>query len=488
MSEEEDLFVIYGTIDRAVRDDSTLRPRVARLLPGYASADPDENAIGWFDEFERWTIELIEGDDSPFLDFADAVSRLARTPTSGRLAARRIHAVWAASQVGLTIPGEADVALSDVLAVDGIAAEDGDKSSSESASEGTRETRAAEFFGWLKGDKYQTIEQWPQLIVDAIDNGLISRSLAVHAAAKPCSGTLVKVMTPGDVHPAAELETTFSTAQVTLEQAERFLEPSNWPHCGPRSYWCAMNRTGTSLAGNPLYHEVFSLDCQYPNRTWTVEANLEFKMIRMKTATGIPTGARVSYNMSGPQPDNRILVDQGALTVRRDAAGITVQTVKRIKFNHPFSGESLAAIMCALGYGEAAHRLVLDCAAQNASNPSAGTDFPGTDPPAPPTVTATNTATATSACGAAVADITSESINKAKQYADECVAAYQASCDKMRAGTYTANDAVADAAGMWSRYMAGGAAMVDLALRMARASRSQGTTGTTDPNATTPGA
>jgi hypothetical protein len=480
MSEQEDLFVIYGAIDRAVRDDSTLRPRVAGLLPGYANSDPSENAIGWFDEFERWTLEFV--DESPFLDFADAVNRLARTPTSGRLAARRIHAVWAASRVGLTMPGEAEGDIADALAVVGITGDDGDESVS------VRALRAAEFVQRLQSDEYRTLEQWPKLIVNASDDGLISRNLAVHAAAKPCSGTLVKVMTPGDDHPAAQLETTFSTTQVTLEQAERFLEPKNWPDCSPGSYWCAMNPIAPSAAGNPRYHEVFSLDCQYPNRTWTVEANLEFKMIRMKTATGIPTGARVSYNMSGPQPDNRILVDQGTLTVRRDAAGITVQTVKRIKFNHPFSGESLAAIMCALGYGEAAHRLVLDCAAQNASNPSAGSDFPASDPPEPQTATTTNAATATSAGGATVADVTSESINKAKQYADECVAAYQASYDKMRAGTYTANDAVADAAGMWSRYMAGGAAMVDLALRMARASRSQGTTGTTDPNATTPGA
>ena len=483
MSEQEDLFVIYGAIDRAVRDDPTRRQYVAGLLPGYASDDPKENAIGWFDEFERWTVELVEGHRSPFLDFAGAVSRLAETPTSGRLAARRIHAVWAALRVGLTLPGEAEGDIARALAVDGIAAEDGDQGVS------AREFRAKEFVSWLQNDeKYKTLEQWPELIVNAIDVRLISRSLAVHAAAKPCSGTLVKVKTPGDDHPAAELETTFTTTQVTLECAERFLEPSNWPRCGPRSYWCAMDPIEPSVAGNPRYHEVFSLDCDNQNQTWTVEANLEFKMIRMKTATGIPTGAHVSYNMSGNQPDNRILVDQGTLTVRRDAAGITVQTVKRIKFNHPFSGESLAAIMCALGYGEAAHRLVLECAAKSATDPHAGTDFPATDPPAPPTVTTKSAAVATSACGATVADVTSESINKAKQYADECVAAYKASYDKMCAGTYTANDAVADAANMWSRYLAGGAAMFDLALRMAGASRSQGTTGTTNPSATTTGA
>ena len=447
MSECEDLFAIYGAIDRAVHRDPELASQVAPFLPGYS----DRGAIGWFDEFEAWTLERVEV--SPFPDFELALANLAERPTSGRMAARRIHALAVAARLSpQLLASDANVSIEDALAVEGIAGLHG-------------EDGATTLVSMLTSDEFRSLEQWPQLIETAVDAGFISADLRVQAAAKPCSGTLVKVSTPGDPFPAAQFETTFPTTAVTLQQACRFLEPSNWPDCSP--YWCEMDRVATTPTGTHIYHEIFSLDCDHPNRTWTVEAYLEFALIDL----GAGAGARVSYALSDQHPNDRILVDEGSLTVQPVGAGVSVHTVKRIKFNHQFSVAALSMIMCALGYGEAAQHLVLDCAVQNAQDPNAGTEFPGTAPPVgEPTGTPSEDAHRV-ADGDTVDRVMTDAVDKVKQCVDDYASAYTAAYEQMRSGNYKADDVVANMADMWSRYLRDGAVIADLAMRLARAAR-----------------
>jgi hypothetical protein len=429
VSEREDLIGIYGAIDRCVQRNPELTSTVAPFLPGYG----DGGAVGWFDEFESWTRE--RAGTSPYPDFPAAVAHLARTPTSGRLAARRILVLAVAARLrDHLVDTDTFAAIESALAVDGIAGSDGVNS-------------ARSLVSLLVDDNvFAGLDQWPRLIETAVRAKVISADLMVQSASAPCSGSLVTVNTPGDPFPAAELRTTFSTTAVTFQQASRFLEPSNWPGCS--SFWCEMSAVATPPGATRVYHEIVSLDCAHRNQTWTAEAYLDFALVSMTD------GARLSYALSKAYTNTLIEVDEGWIAVHDDNPGVTVSTVKRIKFNHAFNGPSLAMVMCALGYGNIAEHLVLDCAVQNAQNPGAGTVFPGGVAPGnrtapPPGLTA----------------------QKLKQCIDDCVDAYASACDKIAAGTFGADDFAKGMADMWSRSLRDAAQFAEVALQMVRTTR-----------------
>ena len=103
----------------------------------------------------------------------------------------------------------------------------------------------------------------------------------------------------------------------------------------------------TEIGAEPrIYREVVSLDCNNPAATWTARTFLAFALVNM------PNKPRaLSYRLAGnpyTRPSDVIAVDEGTLTVQQVNTDITVRTVKRIKFNHPFSGPSLSVIMSAL--------------------------------------------------------------------------------------------------------------------------------------------
>ena len=454
MSELEDLIGIYGAVDRAVQANSDLASTVAPFLGGYR----DPRAIGWFDEFEAWTREVSENSEFTFPDFGSAIRNLAERPvdpTRGRTAVRRLLAIAVASRVQSSlVGGDSSIEIEAALAVDGIAGSD-NRVAARALAELLRDDRV-----------FASLEDWPSLITTAVGRGLLSNSLAVHADAPPCSGSLVEVP-PGDPHPAAQLETSFTTRALTLQQAMRFLDPAEWPGCC--DFWCEM----TEISASPrIYREVVSLDCNNPAATWTARTFLAFALVNM------PNGARVSYRLAGNPytgPSDVIVVDEGTLTVQQVNADITVRTVKRIKFNHPFSGPSLSVIMCALGYGNVAEDLVFNCGIGQAGNSTAGSDFPETETenlaeqgdravpqgggrrrkpvsPSPP-----------------LGSVLSDAVDELKRCAENCADAYAKAYDKMQSGSYTADDFVAGAAGIWSRSLRDSAKMADFAMRLVRA-------------------
>lgn len=444
MSEHEDLIGIYGAIDRSVQSNPDLAATVARYLPGYH----DGGAIGWFDEFEAWTLERVEV--SPFPGFEEAIANLAARPTSGRMAARRILVLAVAARLRNHLVGPDTPSIDSALAVPGIVGDSADAVVSLVPL-------------LIDDDVFPSINEWQQLIETGVGRRLLSADLSVQAAAPPCSGKLVPVSTPGDPFPAAELTTDFSTTAVTFEQASRFLEPSNWPSCS--SFWCMMYRVATTPRNTAIYHEIVSLDCAHPNTAWTAEAYLECVVVKLPP-TGVPTGARLSYALSNQYTNTLIKVDEGSITIQERNGVVYVHTVKRIKFSYPFSSAALAMVMCALGYGSIAEHIVLDCGVQHKNDDDAGTSFrrllrPPDDP--------AHRIGTRRMRKLPVGDLVPEAIDKVKEGIDNCAAAYTATYEKMTSDRYSADDLVADAADMWSRYLRAGAVIGGLAMKMARA-------------------
>jgi hypothetical protein len=476
MSEHEDLFAVYGAIDRAVKKNPDLASTVGRYLPGYAEGQ----SVGWFDDFVGFTKQ--HAPEAAFPPAHVALARLAGTPTSGRMAARRVHALSVAARVcdDFDMP-DAKTTIANAHSVDGI------RGASDAAT-------TENLLGLLTDDDvYGSIDDWSQLIDHGVSQGLLADGLQVHGAASPCSGALVDVHTPGDPYPAAEMRTSFDTAAVTAPQAERFLEPSNWPAAS--DFWCLMEPIETTPRGTRVYHEIVSLNCatREQNGTWTAEAYLEFAFVRTGSI------ARVSYQLDPRFPNPQIDVDEGALTVQHNGDSIHVETVKRIRFTYPFNGPSLAMVMCALGYGGIAQRLVLDCAVEQSDAPAAGTQFPGTAPPqtvqrrpaAPKPrrpVAVRNGAGAAPANGAGVTDVMHDAVGTMQAALHDYVDAYDAMYTKMQSGSFKANDVMSGYSDMWSRYVRHASAFVGHGARMATAVRNSypAASPTPPPTAATP--
>lgn len=372
MGEIEDLIGIYGAIDRAVAEDSERRAPVSRLLPPYRTAE-----VHWFDDFVAWTIEQRDDaspDPPPFPPLQAALGDLAGIEPRVRMRARRLLAVAVAVQAfpELGPDGSAAGLAHGALGVPGLAGD---------------EDRAQRLLELLADESLlPAIDNqapgaldawWTNLLAVASFQGLIVDAAAM--GPRPCSGRLVTVDLPGGAGPVATLETEFETDRLSFDQAIAFLEPVNWPQCS--DFWCEMRKVGVQSTSLQQYHEVVSTACEHRQIAWTIEAELDFSFTRL------PDVAITEYQLSAghPLPGDDVLVDDGSLVVRRLGTGaasrLRITTTKRVKFDHPFSGEALAMIMCALGYATVAEDLVFSCAAVGGG--TGGTPFPAAPLPTP---------------------------------------------------------------------------------------------------------
>ena len=458
MTEIEDVMGVWGAIDRTVVDNpgATIDGEPLEELVGRYLGPYRDGAAGWFDEFTAWT-EALTGvppeDQYPPLDVA--LSNLAGREPIGRRQARRLHVLAVAGRIFPELRDEGNTMNADVLGAlnkPGLAA---------------NTTDAEALLDLLCDDEvFPDLGAWTVMVETANHNGLVGESLAIQATTPPCTGDLVIVTLPGDTRPVATLRTHFCTDQLTLEQAKRFLEPSRWPSCN--DLWCTMTLTGSSAQGNPTYREVVSVDCDNPN-AWRAETCLEFVMVNLPDG-----GALVSYDLcqGRPHPGDLILVDSGSLSVVQQGSLVCVTTTKRILFDHPFSGASLGALSCTLGYGAVAEDLVFTCAvAPENADPGAGTEFPGVDPPIPEDgeVMMDKRGPLFGDDGSFLDDVVDDAVEAAKSCIDDCVESYKKSYGKVKAGDYTADDVVQDMAAMWMRLVRDGATAFDVGLRASRA-------------------
>jgi hypothetical protein len=454
MTEIQDLLGIYGAIDRAIVDDPSLAEVAAPFLAPYRGGA----AAGWYDEFLRWTgpTDVVPEEQLPDLD--RALASLAETEPRPRMAARRLLAVAVAARVidraGLGGPDVASTIRT--LTSPGLAAdEDAAAALLELALSDQPGAAADEDSpGWpgLAG-------WWSSLLREAGARGLIPDSLARQHVVPPCSGRVVEVGAGGL---AAALSTRFCTDQLTLAEAKGFLDPASWPGCHP--FWCDMTETGVSSSGNPIYQEVVSLDCLNRTQVWTLEVCLEFQFLDLPGG-----GALVTYRLceGRPEPGDVVLVDEGSLAVLEQDGQVCVHTTKRIRFDHPFDGPSLAMLMCALGYGSVAEDLVFSCAVGSGEGAARATSFPGRDPA---------DIIREPWGGAAFDDTVDAAVTATTRCIEDCADAYRAAYEKVAAGHYTADDLIQDGVGMSLRLLRDVGLVADLGVRAARSTARSDTT------------
>jgi hypothetical protein len=442
LGETGGLIGIYGAVDRAVAQDPERRDGVARLLPVYR--DPD---VRWFDEFEEWVGRRLGA--PPFPSLEAALSRLGEhTAPSPRMRARRLFAIALATRAfpELRDPhGDLAARARVALAVEGIA--------------GTTD-RAQELLDLLgdeellprdADDLSEALDAWwDNLLSRAVAAGVLDEEAAAALGPRPCSGRLVTVDLPGGPRPVATLTTELETDRITFARATEFLDPATWPECC--DFWCEMRLRRVLAGGEHRFHETVSTDCG----AWRLETDLDFRFTSLPGVASLPEVAIVEYELSDglPRPGDAIEVDEGSLVVWRVApepdSPVRIKTTKRIRFDHPFSGEALALIMCALGYAAMHEDLVFNCAALG----ERGTPFPGEQ------------RERGAAEGARVAEaLTGELADAAKACVDEWAEAVRTSSAKAAEGRYTADALVQDMASMWVRMLQDGAAGADAVLR-----------------------
>jgi hypothetical protein len=437
MGEIRNLIGVYGHIDRAAVADGERRAAVSQVLPLYR--DPE---VQWFEEFQAWTRELRPDtpEDEAFPSRDEALEGLAKVEPRGRMRARRMFAIAAAARADPElVHGESAALAAAALRGEGLTEDDG-------AARGLLELLADQ-------DRLPYVEEqapgaldewWAQLLETAAENGLIGDPAGI--GPRPCTGRLVMVDLPGGSVPVATLTTAFEIEALEFDRAIAFLAPKNWPACN--GFWCQMKELGVQPSGAHRYHEEVSIDCARKDAVWTIQAVLDFRFRRFEN----PRVAITEYELSkgAPQPD--VLVDEGSLVVQQlspaPASKLRVTTTKRVRFNHAFSGEALALMMCALGYADVVEDLVFTCALGEGE----GSPFPDER----------------GAKGATVDPLIQQGATALKACLDDCAEAARASAEKIDEGSYSADALVQDIASMWVRMLREGATSVDLGIRSAQ--------------------
>ncbi len=435
MSELEALMTLHGAIDDAVVQD----PSKAEIVGRYYGPYQDGGAVGWFGEFRQWTADLTGVPANDVLPtgaaaLEGAIGELASLSPSPYMQARRMLAVAVAARVLDSSMLDDVVNLAPALGP-GIGVNNLD------------------LLSLLRNDShFFTASQWVSMTELALVDHLVSALFVLHNPMFPCAGNLVTVKLPGSNVEVATLTTDFCPS-LTFDQAVRVLDPAGWPACNP--LWCELTKTRTSAAGNPIYHEQVSLDCVRKPHTWTADCDLEFVKFEA------PDVRIISYDLADPpQPGDPIQVDSGSLEVREVGGRVCVHTTKRIRFNYPFTGTSLAMVACALGYGPVAAALVFCCA---------GVDANGPDLVQRPVITQKKKPRARHNPGAPdPTDVARTAVEAVKRCIDECADAYQRSSTKAQQGGYKADDLVSDMASMWARMMRDASAASDLGVTMTR--------------------
>jgi hypothetical protein len=349
MSENSALVAIFGEIDKRLAETPELRPRVALLLPEFASEEP------WYDDFLAWTERLrTEHEGDAFPDLATALDELSKTPPAGRMRARRLLAITglvrARPEFVDADSEEAILALQSLL-FEGIQG-DADK---------------AGLLGFLATPEQHGMpdglapnEYWDVMI--NIGSGLQLLAAPQEIGWRPCSTNHVVVATPHGEVDAVALLAGFETTKLSFEDALGFINPSNW--AANSAFWCSVDLLERLGEHDYRYHEVVSVDCPNKANTWWIGATLDFHTTMADD--GLSARTRYAFPPDPPGPGPHVLVDEGSLVVT-NAGGdgkprVRVTATKRVAFNGAFGGVFLLKTICALGFVAALEDLVFDCA------------------------------------------------------------------------------------------------------------------------------
>jgi hypothetical protein len=469
-SQLEQIAGIYGAIDRVLQEDRSRVPDVAALLGGYRF----DGSVGWFDGFAEYVKAKTDGK----ADLRRLVPESLDAAVNGielqgveddRLLARSLLAIAAAMAADpeLNARGARAEVVRRTLAPFVARRELVETSELEEIA-GSRRVRDLHN---IISFELRTMDQWDTFAHLIAEQEYAERSFAMAGAFKPCFGELVTVDLGDDEDPVPCISTTAYPEGLSYDDAKAHLQPANWPGASP--LWCLMTPTRQAPNGNPIFHEIVSLNCPDKQHSWTVETELEFSFVEFGTK------AISSYCL--PQdidmvtfPD--ILVDEGSLSVEQLADGrLEVKSSKRVKFAEPFDGTWLPMLTCAFGYGAAGTELVLQAAKKKQQNDSV--PFVGKPPGGATVPDASKNAAKTQkgsgskqTTGATAVDedlgkLITDSTAVFQKCVDDSLIAFTASYEKVSAGTYTANDWIGDLTNMWKVMARDSAMMFDYGIK-----------------------
>ena len=389
MSELTARLAIYGAIDHAVLDGPLTAELVGTYLTPYQPDFVDDSehlAAGWYDVLARVLARGTEAqaDGAPALapvstDPSEALTELARLPLRDQIdAEHRVRALYLARRL-LSVPNaSADDpfvgALQQVVEFDAGPGGVEDPIASAMALAELIDEGSSDAEG---GGDYAGV------VANAADQGLLSKMTATLASAT-CNESTASFQVPGsaDVDVAAVITSTVVVPDVPARPMTTLrldFHPGDWPRCLP-TFWIEMK----ALAPDPLpspsvdpgaskfvYRERVG-DAQ--NSSVWFEPVLDFWYDEIEggpaTARDV-VGFAIQYGLASPVPanapqDQRILIDDGELTVRPSATGnglmtVTATTHKVLAMKPPMPSAGVAVFACASGWADQAKALITGC-------------------------------------------------------------------------------------------------------------------------------
>ncbi|MGI9030559.1 MAG: hypothetical protein ACR2HP_11330 [Ilumatobacteraceae bacterium] len=408
MSERENNLALFRVADENAVDDPAAQERLAAILPAYAAG-----AAGWFARFQEIDSTFGAGLPESLEELLVTMGTEDLRPSVG---AQRLLAIAA---VVRAVP-PSDAQIDELALLLGPLVPDGGD--------------AGELLRLLGGAGLRDTSndsEWQAIIDQAREDGLVHFQIAL-AAYDCCQDDVLSVPVGGHQESASVLQTYFATTEVTLEQLQRYFDPANWPTCA--TLWCSMEPLTPVEVSPTCYREVISLDCDNPN-AWRLTTPLRFVRTNLPGG-GISLEYQLCTDATHPHhADGYVTVDEGTITAYQDTDGLRVVTTKRVRFDREYDAASFAMWSCALGYGEAARTMAVDCALGNSSP-----EHPW-DPHVP--------------SGGPLFDQLEHFIDHfAHTSADglkACASKYRSAVDKVAAGTYTMDHFVGDVTDSWAR-------------------------------------
>jgi hypothetical protein len=439
MSELSDLVGVLGAIDDHLVEHPEQVPEVGQLLRPY-----QQGALGWFPVFRRWLAErpapedeapvVIPGLDDALGGLADVDDEAARTSDFGL----RLLTI---AVLGRVMPdygsGGANMHHTlPTLTIQGLAAD---------------QSRADQLLRLLTdSESYPDASAWAPMMNDAVAMGLIP-----YDSARPlrCQSDVVQVTVAGHVQPATALTTTLVADDLTFADASAVLDPAIWPRCC--SIWCGMTPANPGPDGSQRFVETISIDC--PKQVLTT-------CLGFKTVT-TPLVNVAAYRLSPPTTpdcpgDGEVLVDEGSIEVhdRTPRPGVSVTTTKRVLFKS-VPPDPLTMFACLFGYGDMGQLLVYEAARLHRAGGGGGMS--------PMAITGKHPPARADEPGHDCNQLIHEVATVAKECVEDTRNRYRKSNAKVIEGTYTSDDAAADAATVLKRTARDWATAVDLGLRSA---------------------
>ena len=328
MSERANLVSLFREVDRSVvAFGDEVAEDVGVVLEPYRAG-----AAGWF---ERFRSNVDESFDEGVPALVDALEQMTIIESDIEPAKRVIaSAALARANPQTFLPPPGDTQLDDVtLLVEVLRpAMHPDNQTPEKGFELLRLLAGKDENG---NDDPKLKYDWQATLAVAVERQLLEAGVA-HEAAQCCQGTWTSVEVEGEEWLASVLTTSFSTAEIDLNELREYLSPENWPDCC--TLWCSMDRLNHGLSP-PCYLEHISFTCPGP---WHLLTCLEFvrsgprerDQSRVPALPGSDPPPCVGPGRSGRRGVHRRRPERLSGAYYVDQAGVVQRPVRRAVVRH----------------------------------------------------------------------------------------------------------------------------------------------------------